>query len=268
MADIERLNYLQPPDSPGFDWYVDSEDGSDAHTGKTPSQAFQSIAKLLTVMEAGQSTGLKRGSLWREQLSLPGAGCRVGAYGGGERPILDASDEIAGGAWSKTAGRTYVYQCSITPAWSGNDWLNAFEDGAFLSRAVDLSTCDATPGSYFPSGSSGTITLYVHPTGNGNPASNGKTYEYSARPNGIDFYNHANCRVSGVHTRKQLNCDGSLRAGQGATLVNCLASYGGKHNLYFRTGRNWWGWKRKKRITGRPRSRCLWATRTARTARG
>jgi hypothetical protein len=231
MADIERLNYLQPPDSPGFDWYVDSEDGSDAHTGKTPSQAFQSIAKLLTVMEAGQSTGLKRGSLWREQLSLPGAGCRVGAYGGGERPILDASDEIAGGAWSKTA-------------------------------------CDATPGSYFPSGSSGTITLYVHPTGNGNPASNGKTYEYSARPNGIDFYNHANCRVSGVHTRKQLNCDGSLRAGQGATLVNCLASYGGKHNLYFRTGRNWWGWKRKKRITGRPRSRCLWATRTARTARG
>lgn len=221
-----------------YDWYVDANRGSDSNPGQSRSQPFASLAKLETVWQAGQSAGLARGSHWREELNIPGAGCTVAAYGSGERPILDGSNMIDGGAWSKTAGRTNVYQVNLSPEWygSGKDWLKVFEDGWYLQRAADLAACDAAPGSYYPSGSSGTITLYVHATGSGNPASNGKAYEYTQRKFGLDAYSHAYCRISGVHTMKSLHNDGSLRGGMFSVLRDCKAALGGLHNIYVRSG--------------------------------
>lgn len=229
---------LRQPRQRRLTWYVDALNGSDANSGKSRLRAFATIAKLETVFGAGQSAGLRRGSHWREELNLPGAGCRVRAYGAGERPILDGSNLVSSGAWSKTAGRSYVYQCNITPEWygSGKDWLNVFEDDWYLERVADLAACDSTPGSYYPSGSSGSITLYVHAADDGNPASNGKTYEYTQRKFGLDAYSHANCRITGVHTMKSLHNDGSLRGGTGSILVDCKASKGSLHNVYIRTG--------------------------------
>jgi hypothetical protein len=218
----------------GFDWYVDSVNGNDANTGKSRSQAFQTIAALAAVFAAGESVGLARGSHWREQLGIPGDNCKVYAYGSGSRPILDASNVMTG--WSKTAGRTYVYQISCTPSWSTTDWLNVWEDDTFLTRAADLAGCDSTPGSYYPSGSSGAITLYVHASDNGDPATNGSVYEYSHRIAGLYGFNRAGCRYTGIHTRRNLSKVASLVVGQTSVAIDCYASDGNNHNIYCQAG--------------------------------
>lgn len=217
-----------------LDWYVDSVNGSDENNGKSKSQAFQTITKLLTVLGSGDKVGAARGSHWREQLTVSGSNISVAAYGSGNRPILDASNVMSD--WSKTGGQTYVYQISCTPEWGTTNYLNVWEDGSFLVRAANLAGCDSTPGSYYPSGSSGAITLYVHATDDGDPASNGSVYEYSHRQHGFNSYGYSNCKISGIETRRNLHNDGSLKMGRLSTIVNCLCSSGGYHNLYYGDG--------------------------------
>lgn len=220
----------------GFDWYVDSVHGSDANTGKSKSQAFQTLAQLLAVLGEGDKVGLARGSHWREQLTLPGSNISLAAYGSGDRPLLDASDLMAG--WSKTAGRTYVYQITCTPEWAGSDYLNVWEDDSFLVRAGSLAACDSTPASYYPSGSSGEITLYVHASGDGNPASNGKTYEYSQRQHAVTVANSSYTGevLNGLHLRRNLEENGAVFLYKQCSVVNCLISDGSKHNIYIGEG--------------------------------
>jgi hypothetical protein len=223
--------------SKGFDWYVDSVNGNDANSGKSKSAPLQTISALLGVMAAGETAGLARGSHWRDKLLLPGDNSQARAYGSGAHPIFDASNVVAGGSWSKTGGQTNVYQASVTPDWGLSvDYLNVWEDDAFLTRAANLGACDSIPGSYFPSAGSGTITLYVHPNGSTNPTSDGKTYEYSHRQTGIDCYNYSGCIVSGIETRKQLVTRGSLVLGRFCTAINCLAKWGNSHNIFLKAG--------------------------------
>lgn len=223
---------------PKYDWYVDSVNGNDNYDGKTDLTPFSTIGKLETVLIAGKSVGLAKGSHWREQLDLPGNGCSVNAYGNGEKPILDASNLISAGSWVKTAGQTNVYEVNITPIWfgSGKDWLNVWENNVYLTRVASIAICDSTPGSYFPSAATGTITLYIHSSNSTNPGTNGKVYEYSHRQYGIYSYSYSNCRVIGVETRRNLHNDGSLKMGRSSTIVDCLCSYGGLHNLYYGDG--------------------------------
>lgn len=220
----------------GYDWYVDSTNGNDANTGKSKSQAFQTITQLLTVLGAGDKVGLARGSHLREQLTLPGNNCQVAAYGSGARPIIDGSNVMSG--WSKTGGQTYVYQISCTPEWAAANYLNVWEDGAFLVRAASLAACDSTAGSYYPSSSSGAITLYVHPTDNGDPATNGSTYEYSHRARSIGTANNSilGVRISGIHTRCNLEENGSILIYKQSTVNDCLIADGSRHNLYVSEG--------------------------------
>lgn len=218
------------------DYYVDSVNGSDDYTGITYVTPFKTIAKLLTVMQAGDSIALAKGSHWREQLTLPGNSCTVTTYGSGARPIIDGSNVMTG--WSKTGGQTYVYQITCTPEWASANYLNVWENGAFLVRAANLAACDSTAGSYFPSGSSGEITLYVHATDNGDPSSNGSTYEYSHRARSIYAANQAytGISISGIHTRCNLEENGSIFIYKSSTVDDCLIADGSRHNLYIGEG--------------------------------
>lgn len=220
----------------GYDWYVDSATGNDANTGKGKSQAFQTITQLLTVLAAGDKVALARGSHWREQLTLPGNNITLAAYGSGARPIIDGSNVMSG--WSKTGGQTYVYQISCTPEWAAANYLNVWEDGNFLVRAASLAACDSTAGSYYPSGSSGAITLYVHATDNGDPASNGSVYEYSHRARSVGTANTSivGIRISGIHTRCNLEENGSILIYKQSTVNDCLIADGSRHNLYLGEG--------------------------------
>jgi len=58
-----------------FTYYVDATDGDDAHDGRSPAAHGRSIGKVnATTLLAGESVGLKRGSLWREPLVISSSG--------------------------------------------------------------------------------------------------------------------------------------------------------------------------------------------------
>lgn len=219
-----------------IDWYIDETDGNDANDGKSPATPFKTIARLLTVFSEHQAVALKRGCMWRERLVIPNS-CMVTSYGEGDRPILNALDVIPKASWSKTVGYTNVYQCLITPQWGGTkDWLNVYENESYLTRQTSIANVDANPGSMYPSAKTGTITLYIHTKNSDNPATNDKIYEYTHRLNGLDGYNAQNCVIRDIHTKGNLNEDGSLRVGPYSSVLNCKASLGSKHNVYIRRG--------------------------------
>jgi hypothetical protein len=215
-------------------WFVDSVYGNDSNNGKTPLSAFATIAKLMTVYSAGHSAYLARGSSWREQLSIPGEDCKVIAYGTAATPVLDASNVITG--FSKTGGRTNVYEKAVTTAAvNGEQYVNAWEDGAVLVRATSVANCDATPGSHYPTAETGNITWYVHPSDSGNPDSNGKEYEVSVRDFGLDSIYDGTVATDLV-VQKQQNCSGAIRTGRSAILTDIISYDGNKHNVYIKDG--------------------------------
>jgi hypothetical protein len=132
-----------------IDWYVDSKNGKDTNIGGSPDQAFAIIAILQEVLKEGQSVGLARGSHWREQLTITQDGIKVIAYGSGDKPILDCSDDLDNASFIKTSGYQNVYELNISPdLGSSKTWMRAWEDAQSLLRASSVAECDTTPGSF------------------------------------------------------------------------------------------------------------------------
>lgn len=190
----------------------------------------------------GMSIGLRGGSVWREQLSVLDNYVTVAAYGGGAKPLLDASDAISSGAWSLSAGMTFTYQASVTFAALAG-FVRMWETGVGLTLATSLLNCEATAGTYYYASAPNAIaalaqTLYVHPTGSGNPSTNGKVYEFNSRAYGIvaDGVTYTNCIFSGLWTRRNGANNGSVEMGQYGTLQNHLAEDGFKHCVYVSGG--------------------------------
>ena len=191
----------------------------------------RTIAAMTAKVPAGTPARvlLARDSSWREQIvasALPN-GSSVLAYGSGARPILDAADVIPAAAWTKTAGRTNVYQATvntgITPAGNragmGNriweDWTSG--TAGRLAYVADVATCDATPGSWTgptrPTG--GNDVFYVHASDGSDPATSGKVYEWPARPYGVHGGQYPTdasklAEIRGVETRRHGHHDGGI----------------------------------------------------------
>lgn len=226
----------------GTNWYVDSVGGSDSNNGLSAGTAFQTIAKLLTVVQALDTVNLARGSYWREQL-LFNFVVRVRDYGSGALPILDGADVVAGGAWSKTGGLTNVYQITLIAANTGAINYAMYENGLRLIRATSSANCDATPGSFSCPDESSFVqgqpfTMYCHTTDGSNPASNGQLYEATARQwscyigaenqPGAELYNIAAWRA-GHH-------NGPIEIGRSAWVSGCMIQYGESHGCYLDSG--------------------------------
>ena len=95
-------------------FYVDSEKGNDAAPGSGETAAWQSLARVNQAeLIPGDSVLFKRGGLWRGQLfphsGTNGARIAYGAYGTGEKPILQGSvarsspeewTEVKPGVWA------------------------------------------------------------------------------------------------------------------------------------------------------------------------
>ncbi|HZR34812.1 MAG TPA: right-handed parallel beta-helix repeat-containing protein [Nevskia sp.] len=83
----------------GTTYYVDAVSGSDANAGTSPAAAWNSLANInATTFQPGDSILLRTGQKWTETVALaPGGSGAAGApitlssYGGGARPIIDAS---------------------------------------------------------------------------------------------------------------------------------------------------------------------------------
>jgi hypothetical protein len=224
--------------APPFDYYVDSVNGLDSNLGTSAGAAFQTLAAAKTALTANPTKlrlGLARGSVFREILSL-GNGYVVASYGTGRLPLIDGSDVVTAGLWSKTGGRTNVYQFTWVPPEAG---LNAFygvtEDGVCLLQVYALADCDSTAGSFYAP--TLTITgdaIYVHATGDGNPASNGKLYECTKRDRPLLMGDDATVRQ--VKVRMGFDSDGALSTGLNSLWDGVVVCDGSRHIAYINSG--------------------------------
>lgn len=214
-----------------FDYYVDSEFGSDSNNGQDKATPFKTIAAVSAVMTDGSRIGLKRGSTWLEQLGVDTPAknnVTVGAYGSGKMPVLDGRDTISG-SWTKTVGFTNLYEKTVSVEYAVNETVSVWEDDVRLRWVSSQALADATPGRFYaPVVSGDTITIYVHASDSADPTSNGKTYKNSAR--GFGLLTGQNWRVSDIHTKCSLHNNGSAQFRQGSIGYRCLFEDGTKHN--------------------------------------
>jgi hypothetical protein len=235
--------------SPTVDaYYVDSIDGSDGNPG-TYNSPFRTISHLVSVdsstpkarwrFAVSSSATPTTQRIWRESLTVPRNNMTIDAYDPrnyGGKYLIDSSDPITGAAWSPTGGQANVYQVSVTldaAVDSGGGYVLAFENGAQLSQAVSIADCQATQSSYYPSGTSGTIILYVHLASNSDPRAKADGWiEFSARAFGISTRAVTGVTISGAWTRRNLHTDGSMVLGANCHLWHSLITQGSKHSCY------------------------------------
>lgn len=85
-----------PVGAPGSVYYVDAQNGNDLASGKSPATAWKTMKKIESVfLQQGDKVLFKRGNIFRGSLFLKiipssKAITRIGAYGKGEKPVLDA----------------------------------------------------------------------------------------------------------------------------------------------------------------------------------
>lgn len=220
-------------------YYCDSVNGSDSSNGLTPATAFATIAHMVSV-DAGTNKSrwrLVSGSRFREELFPPRANMTIDVYGSGPAPILDCSVVMAPGGFTKTAGQTVTYQSTATITADPQGWVSIWENNVRLVRAADISSCNSTAGSYFPSSDTvSSITVYIHTSDDSNPAVNGKVYEISSIPSGFNCSAVTGTTIIGIQTQRNLGNDGSLLLGIGSIAINCSAIDGTKHNVFVQEG--------------------------------
>lgn len=226
-------------------WFV-SISGSDANTGKSPSQAFATLEAAATAVGStpNQKIALAKGSSWKGQLTIgtagsPVVGTKVLTYGAGADPFIDASDQILNASFTLAAAQTLTYTAAVTfTSLSGStDQRSIWENGKCLTQATSIANCEATAGScFFDSYTAGSANVYVHASDGSNVSTNGKLYEYPKRLQCINLYGD-NCRVSGIRTRRQRDPNGSLNIlGDYGWIVNCTIEDGNKHSSYNQEG--------------------------------
>lgn len=207
----------------------------------------KTIARLLAAAPPnGSNIFLARGSYWREDLDLTGrTNLTVTAYGpavaspvddlgralpadSGDRPMFDGASVVDNATFSKTAGRTNVYQASETLA--AGMFHGIYENGTRMTRVADVAAVDSTAGSFYaPIGSAGGAeVVYFHPVDNDDPAANGKVYELRKRKGIITC---AGCSIISLAARRQSNPNGSITSYHYAR--DCVALDGNKHNFWF-----------------------------------
>ncbi len=96
-------------------YYIDSITGSDSNNGLSPQTAWQTLSKANSmIFLPGDTILLKRGGVWREQLTVSSSGqlgnpITFGAYGEGDPPEINGADIISGDSgWQTYSGNTYM----------------------------------------------------------------------------------------------------------------------------------------------------------------
>jgi len=169
---------------------------------------------------------LKAGERWREKLTVEASGTlgcplTISSYGAGAAPIIDGTDIIT--TWTiEGAGPAYKKQATF----GTETQCCCFENGARLVKKTSVATVAATAGTFWLDVSTTPDTLYVHCTGDADPAT--KTIEYTNRAQGVLFNGQDYIRVEGIEATKTAQSPFDLRSAvTGAVIEDCVASWGG-----------------------------------------
>lgn len=191
-------------------YYVNKATGSDSNNGGSPTSPFLTIGKAISSCANKNAKILVYAGDYREVLDFTpftGENIELIAVGANKVRVL-GSDAVTG--WSKTAGRTNIYQAAFAgsvPAWT-REANPIFEDGnpsmpiaaneihplqkgltnrlpytliklitAGADLAATLTSLDTSPGKYYVSGG----IIYINTSNSSNPATNGFSYEVITR---------------------------------------------------------------------------------------
>lgn len=218
--------------------WVSQAGGNDSNNASGPGAAVQTIDGL-PVLFAGDRVYIARGSRWRELLDTDGLNaCQVIHYGIGPRPILDACNVIQASAWTKTEGRTNVYQCTVTGENPGGVSFSAIvlQHGWQLEPLADLDAVDAQAGSHVVQNmaSGGEKTIFVNLYG-AEKAPVDDQMEVSVRPSG--FRGTGAVRIEGVMCRAGWFTGGAITiqasgaAIDDAYIDDCVSLHANDHHL-------------------------------------
>lgn len=193
-------------------YYVDSIFGNDGNLGTSQASPWKTANKVnISSFSPADSILFKCGCEWIENLMASSNGTAglpitYGAYGTGANPAFYSAVKRSGADWTKTAGRTNIYQASlpssgsVTQAWTppggpvtmgvvwygtiGNYmWGRTSQTGTAIT-SLDL--LDANQGCAFWDNG----IIYINPP-DGDPTSNGNDYWVSVSIFGINTGNTA-----------------------------------------------------------------------------
>lgn len=195
VTDSTEASVLGPVDlivasSSGTTYYVDAIGGNNANNGVSMETPWQTLGRVSSArLSPGDQILLKRGVVWREELTVPSAGSAsdpiiIGAYGTGDYPTISGSDVVT--SWSGDGGLVYDAVISWTP-------YHVWQDGTLLTQVGSLSSLSSSGQWFFDSN---TATLYVWTTDSANP--NTHTMEADRRYGGISINRQSYLVISGL----------------------------------------------------------------------
>lgn len=233
----------EPPPPVMTGVFVDSVNGNDANNGTSQSTPKRTLAAAAAAVAAGSTVWLSRGSVFRESLK-PTADCAIKVYGSGAAPVIDGANVITGwtrhdpGAlpdvWSKTVQRELPIK--------GEDRMGVWKNGVRPRLASTLGDLQ-TNGGWFcfdPLEAPGVgdddalnETIYIKSTVE--PGATSDVYEYTARKNGLHWYDQAaTVDVEGpIEIKRALDHYNAVSGGLG-TLRRLLLRDGSLHHLVAR----------------------------------
>lgn len=169
------------PPTPGpVAYYVanagnDACDGKSSTIGSSGSCAWKTISKVnSSSFSAGSSILFNKGDTWREQLTVPSSGSSgnpitFGAYGSGEKPVINGAD-LTAGSWAVHAENVYKMAYTLTA-------VMVVVDEVIYEQVANVAALVAN--TYYLD--DGNNLLYIYSTSD----PNGRTVEVSARNYGI-----------------------------------------------------------------------------------
>lgn len=248
------LNYrlAECPIARGTTYYF-STSGSDSNDGLSPATPKQTVSAANTLIASLPSNAnaailFNRGDKWtaRTVLTVAKNNITIGAYGTGARPVLSWWVSVANGSWTATAGRTNVYEASVSTQVAAFRMRDDLEVG--FVKCTSVADVEATNGSWY--WDSGANKLYMKPyentPGSGYVAASSAVflYEYcvhnvgkgiNASGNGIRI---DNIKVDGAGAQDTFNNDSNYgiywtpsSATDCCVVSECECYYSESHNI-------------------------------------
>jgi len=204
-------------------YYVDATTGNDNNSGTSPATAWKTIAKVNnSYFNPGDSILFKKGEIWRERLSPPSSGSNgnpitFGAYGSGNKPIINGADLIT--IWSVEDSNKWSASCPTEPK------LNVFFNGKKGTKKSSKANLSSEYDWYWESN-----TLYVYSTSDPDIVYTNPGIEAPKRDDCITINNDNYITIDGLDL-KYANCANTWNAGiyiyngTGITIKNCTIQY-------------------------------------------
>jgi len=235
--------------------YVDSVLGNDSNLG-TQASPLQHLYAVTAALGANSTAAtniyLKRGSKFYESFVVP-TNSFVSDYDAGEKPIISGVTNLANSLFSLTSGKTNTYQMplivpietntfpgttviqsNVLMVWESDQRMGVrWDQNASYNNNTNtaINSVDGNPNSFFYDVTN--HVLYINPSTNGNPVTNGLVYEASIRT--LALVGSSNCTVSNIIAEKAYAYNSAGNQGYSilgqfsGTFIDCVGRRGWNH---------------------------------------